>query len=59
MIKPMKDRRYNYLMVKVQFRWVDWERLRDIFPADRGESASDYFQRMAKWLQEKKREYGV
>ena len=48
--KPIKDERYKYLMVKVIFRWVDYERIKAVFPAQRDESASSYFQRLAMWL---------
>ena len=53
-IKPIKDERYRYLMVKLTIRWVDYERLRDIFPAQRDESASSYFTRLAFFLKEYK-----
>ena len=50
MIKKINDIRYKYAMVKVQFRWVDYEKIRGVFPAFRGESANDYFKRLAEKL---------
>ena len=51
MIKKINDTRYKFDMVKVQFRWVDYEKIRAIFPAFKGESAQAYFRRLADRLQ--------
>ena len=50
MVKPINDKRYNFLMVKLLIRWVDYERIRSVFPSERGESAASYFRRLGLWL---------
>ena len=51
MIKKINDDRYAFDMVKVQMRWVDYAKIRAVFPAFKGESARAYFQRLADRLQ--------
>ena len=50
-LKPLKDERYNFKQVVIRFRWVDYQRIRAVFPAQREETAVSYFRRLALWLQ--------
>jgi len=46
---------YKYKQVVVRFKWVDYCRIRHAFPRlYKEESASDYFRRLARHLQEVK-----
>ncbi len=51
MIKPTSEPAYKFEQVKFRIRWVDYMKLRNIFPTEKGESAASYFKRLAKWLQ--------
>lgn len=51
MIKPVNDDRYKFQMVRIVARWVDWCRIREVFPAFKDESAKDYIKRLADKLQ--------
>jgi hypothetical protein len=55
MIKPIKDERYKFEMVIPMMRWVDFQRIRHIFPGVRGESMPHYFRRLALWLKEQEK----
>lgn len=48
--KPVKDKRYKFLMCRLQIRWVDYIRLKNIFPQTSHESASSYFRRLSLFL---------
>lgn len=54
MINKSKDKRYKFAMVTAKFRWVDFVRIKYIFPAEKGESAASYFRRLALWLKNSK-----
>ena len=50
--KPITDSKgYKYLQVQVRFRWVDYEKIRSVFPAFKDESAASYFKRLADKMQ--------
>lgn len=46
---------YKFARVRLNIRWVDYMRLRHIFPAVRGESVASYFTRLAMWLKEQQK----
>lgn len=52
-IKPIRDERYKQLMCMPFITWSTFKRLRAVFPAQRGESAASYFERLAKHLEVK------
>lgn len=54
MIKPINDARYKFKVVRVAFRYADFKKMILIFPMERDESASDYFKRLANWMEMKK-----
>lgn len=53
-INPIQDRRYKWLMVIPMMKWSTLLRFKREFPATKGESAASYFERLSKWLEEKK-----
>ena len=42
---------YKFQRVRLNIRWVDYQRIRAVFPAMREESAQSYFRRLALWIQ--------
>lgn len=42
---------YKFIRVRLNIRWVDYCRIRAVFPALKGESVCDYFRRFALWLE--------
>ena len=42
---------YKYQRIRLNIRWVDYQRIRAVFPAMREESAMSYFRRFALWVQ--------
>jgi hypothetical protein len=53
MIKPINDARYNFKVVRVAFRYSTFKKILKILPMEKDESASDYFERLSKYLAEK------
>lgn len=47
MVSMIERRTYKQTMLRV--RWVDWVRLRHLFPAQKGESAASYIQRLVEF----------
>lgn len=45
---------YKFKQSFLRIRWVDLQRLRHVFKAERKESAASYFQRLAMWLKQGK-----
>ena len=55
-MKPSKDsKKYKFDRVQLRIRWVDYEKIRHIFPPMENESCANYFMRFAIWLQEENR----
>ena len=42
---------YKFERVRLNIRWVDYKRIRSVFPAYKNESVADYFRRFALWVQ--------
>ena len=42
---------YKFERVRLNIRWVDYQRIRAVFPAYKGESVMSYFRRFALWIQ--------
>jgi len=43
--------KYKFERVCLNIRWVDYQRIRAVFPPLREESAQAYFRRFALWVQ--------
>ena len=45
------ENEYKFQRVRLNIRWVDYQRIRHVFPAMKGESVMSYFRRFALWVQ--------
>ena len=42
---------YKFEQKIIRMRWVDYQRIRAVFPAMRAETMQSYFRRFALWIQ--------
>ena len=47
--------RYNFQSITLRMRWIDFVRIKHVFPQFDNEPAWLYFRRLALWLKEKKK----